>query len=412
MGVQPAGLWRTLPDLTTRGIGASGDAAALVYRAPRVLGPVPGREWRGTVQGGHSVVRLPHPDRWNGKLIVAGIPAVRAETALDVLLSDVVLQRGYAYAASDKATPGLVLREPGRSQGEWALAVSATAEVARQLAREAYGEEAHRVYAMGLSNGGYVVRVLLEQHASLFDGGVDWSGVLWTVGSRHLLAALPVLLSQYDRWVRGGASAAEARARLVDAGLESASEPAWGLYRTRYWAQALWLYGVSLDPAWTVFQQAWDPRWQSDVSPLADYPAAARSRLLEDAIGQLANSGRIGRPLLSIAGEWDCMISFRDHAAAYQKLVAAQGRSTLHRLYGIAGGNHTDALLHDVGTGQQPMAPYCEAALLLLEEWVEQGAEPPPSGQYTAPEALAPGRRLLTPTAQPREGFAAQHGIR
>lgn len=400
------GCWRTLPDLTTRGIGASEDAKALVYRRPRVRGPVPGREWRGTVAGGHSVVRLPRADRWNGKLIVAGIPAVRGETALDVLIADVVLQRGYAYAASDKATPGLVLREAGRSPGDWGLAVSAAAEAARGLARSVYGEEVHRVYAVGLSNGGYVVRVLLEQYPSLFDGGVDWSGVLWATGSGHLLAMLPGLLSQYDRLAHGDAAA---RARLVDAGLEPASEPAWELYRRRYWALTLWLYGAALDPTWSVFQQAWDDRWQWAPSPLADYPAAARRPQLDDAISRFANSGRIGRPLLSLAGEWDCLLPFRNHAAAYQQLVAAQGLGARHRLYGIPGGNHSDGLLHEVGAGQQPMAPYCEAALLLLEQWVEQGALPPPSGRYTAPGALVPGEMLFTPPDQPGDGFAASH---
>lgn len=52
--------------------------------------------------------------------MIGGSPVVRSEYALDMLLSDIVVQAGYAFAACDKATPGLILLDPSRSMEEWA----------------------------------------------------------------------------------------------------------------------------------------------------------------------------------------------------------------------------------------------------------------------------------------------------
>jgi hypothetical protein len=50
------------------------------------------------------VIRLPR--HWNGGLVVSGPPGVRRQYASDVIISDSVLAKGYAYASTDKATAG------------------------------------------------------------------------------------------------------------------------------------------------------------------------------------------------------------------------------------------------------------------------------------------------------------------
>jgi hypothetical protein len=50
------------------------------------------------------VIRLPKD--WNGKLVVTGAPGVRKQYALDFIISDFVLSRGYAFAFTDKGNTG------------------------------------------------------------------------------------------------------------------------------------------------------------------------------------------------------------------------------------------------------------------------------------------------------------------
>jgi hypothetical protein len=60
------------------------------------------------------VIRL--PDRWNGKLVVTGAPGFRRQYATDVLLSDWLVDRGYAYAATDKGNTGPEFHRDGRAR--------------------------------------------------------------------------------------------------------------------------------------------------------------------------------------------------------------------------------------------------------------------------------------------------------
>ena len=57
------------------------------------------------------VIRL--PDKWNGKLVITGAPGVRKQYAQDVEISDHVLARGYAYAATDKGNGGQTFYNDG-----------------------------------------------------------------------------------------------------------------------------------------------------------------------------------------------------------------------------------------------------------------------------------------------------------
>ncbi len=104
----------------------------------------------------------------------------------------------------------------------------------------------------------------------------------------------------------------------------------------------------------------------------------------------LYNTGDLTRPLLSVAGNWDCLIPFKYHAEGYASLVKAAGAEEYHRLYEIERGNHVDGLLTQHKGKQQPVHSYYEAALLYLEEWVEQGNKPPDSGSFESIENFYP----------------------
>src|SRR5712671_1837981 len=49
------------------------------------------------------------PDKWNGRLVVAGASGTRSEFNGDFAWSDYVVQRGYAYASQNKGTMNLTL---------------------------------------------------------------------------------------------------------------------------------------------------------------------------------------------------------------------------------------------------------------------------------------------------------------
>lgn len=380
---------RNTADLTTQGEGVNADAEPLAYGAPRILHPVPGRIWTGWLCQAKAVIRLPAAHLWNGKLLIGGTPAVRNEYALDWLLCDIALQRGYAVATCDKATPGLVLRDVSRSMGEWESAYVALVDEAKRQVLEGYGQMPNRTYIAGISNGGYVVRMMMERHAELFDGGVEWEGVLWHTASRHLMTTLPVCVQDYPiycNW-RGDRTLGERQAalqRLLEAGLAPQSSPFWDVYFMVYWVVSLWLYGRSLDVDWKPFAAEWSNDWLRDPSPLSSYPWQERLDVLAARIQPLANTGRLTKPLLSIAGNWDCLVPYAHHAAAYADLVDEQEAGRWHRMYEIAGGNHVDGLLRGPLQGQQPVQPYFEAALYHLEDWVERGVQPPKSDCYAS----------------------------
>ncbi|CAM3947418.1 tannase/feruloyl esterase family alpha/beta hydrolase [Alicyclobacillus pomorum] len=392
--------FQQVTDLTTNGVGVDADAHPLVAHRPRIHRAIPGRLWTGTIGGARAVLRLPDKSFWNGKLMIGATPAVRNEFSLDLLLSDIVLQKGYAYAACDKGTPQLVLRNPTRQMTEWPENYRKLTEVAGNCVEQVYGTSAEKVYISGVSNGGYITRVMLERFPELYDGGVEWEGVLWHPESRHLLTCLPVYVEQfpvYANW-RGDRTDRErnqALEHLVEAGLHPDSHPYWAQYFMMYWIVSLWLYGRNLDPDWTPFTAEWDNAWLQDPTPLL-YPWRERQGVLKARIEAIANTGRLTKPLLSVAGNWDCLVPFRHNAQAYASLVAEHGAGAFHRLYEIHRGNHVDGMLRTNRGDQQPVHPYYEAALNYLEHWVEHGVQPPDSGKYETVGAFAANMDLYT----------------
>jgi hypothetical protein len=154
-------------------------------------GEIAGIEVTGTLvrDTRSQFVVLKVPAGWNGKLVVGGTPGLRNEFANEVVVAPWVVEQGYAFVTGDKGLHGggddmYNGKHPTRHWGQMMIDL---ARWAGERLEAATGQKAARIYAVGLSNGGYQVRRALEidhervakGEARLFDGGVDWAGAYW-----------------------------------------------------------------------------------------------------------------------------------------------------------------------------------------------------------------------------------------
>jgi pimeloyl-ACP methyl ester carboxylesterase len=275
--------------------------------------------------------------------------------------------------------------------------------VGAQLYLDATFKHPTHTYAVGLSNGGAQVRSLLERYPGIVDGGVDWSGVYWSP-SASILDYLPKFLAAMQAYVASGFSDANAAAAIVAAGYPSDLRGAAG-------HPSLWFEYYANQPSFyadlTTFAYALlvDPQATSSVEPngctpnamnptqlpgtcdatgLADPKVRASyvpSSAARGAIASFAHTGRIRKPLISIAGPADMFITYPNNATPYLKAVNAAGGGSRYWQYLVQGGTHVDPFANSTwGYGLQPQLPFAWAAFNRLVTIVEQGAKPPGAG--------------------------------
>ena len=368
-----------LADLTTAGTVATGhtdpaDWAGL--HAPGTVNPtgVPGVQIDGyfpdtsTFNNTHGwqhdaqfVLRL--PDRWNGGLVITGAPGVREQYANDVVISDWVLAKGYAFASTDKGNSGANFHldgvRPGDAILEWHHRVTQLTIAAEVVAAQRYGRRPGRTIMTGLSNGGYLTRWQLERVPWLYDGGVDWSGTLFTPDGPNLLTFLPPALRAYPRYAAGDPTAA---AELYAAGFAPGSEPTWAFHHTVYWPLTQSIYRQELDPDYT--------------GPEADYDYAGRPQRVRDAVRRISLTGRIGRPLITLHGTLDALLPVSADSDVYAGMVKAKSR---YRYYRVAGGLHVEGIVANYPGLARPMLPCYRAAFEAMESWIAGAGAPPQS---------------------------------
>ena len=250
------------------------------------------------------MIRLPRT--WNGGLVVAGSPGVRAQYANDKAISDYVLSLGYAFAATDKGNTGAastptVCVPATRSSSGTSVRRNCPSR-SRHGVAQYYGRPAREVIAAGISNGGYLVRWQLENHPELFTRGVDLEGTLWTADGPNLFTYLPQAIKGYEQ---------HDPAAIVAAGFDPRSDFLWDYHYTVYWKLTQRIYAAELDPTYTGSEADYD---------YTQRPEAHR------AIKRIALTGKIKKPLITIHGTYDSLLPITQDSDVYAEMVRERTR--------------------------------------------------------------------------------------
>jgi hypothetical protein len=355
--------------------------------------PIPGRRVTGSLGPAQRfVVRI--PDRWNGRLVVAGTPAQRSEFACDRLFGDPLLARGYAYATSNKGEgDGALLLEPGRRitingielprfllpdgrgisfwfhapghrMERWRDDFIAVTERAREIIRASCGREPESTYAIGLSNGGYEVRRAIES-SDLYNGALTWNAALWTPEHNLLVLCKAIEAMEHGDTARIEALGFPPDVRGIDGNT---------LYRKNlliYWYLTAWLHATHLDPSTSLaYGDVTDPgpaeSWNGRISSWRP------TDIVRERIAGFANTGNIRCKLFDLASEYDHLIPPKLHFEPYRDLVTAGGKSEFYRSDLIPGAQHVDPWSEDPNyPGMQLGYPQVMAAFEELSAWVE-----------------------------------------
>jgi alpha-beta hydrolase superfamily lysophospholipase len=383
------------------------------FRTP-ITRAVPGLQITGAMADDADarwVLRL--PESWNGRLVV-GVPGgLRSEFMGDYIFSDFVVQQGYAYASTNKGTLNFFfsepltdalacrlspppaatsaayvhfyLAEPKDTLVEWFRRTREVTELAHGALAAYHERSAERTYLMGISNGGHVVRRLLDESPQKYDGGLDWEGVYWSPGGPNILIDLPAALRPYRDYVFSGFNPLSAAHKaIVDASYPpdiranpptpaNTFSPLIGsLYETHannYWDVTTCLFAKELDPAYDGAPEDYD------------YLARRKSFHLSPRLGKISTEGNIQKPLLTLHGTMDALLPLKRHARPYRDAVVQAGKGALHRLYEVQNANHIERYRQSCCnfTQLEFIQPHAHEAFRRLVAWVESGMPPPPS---------------------------------
>jgi len=355
------------------------------------------------------------PNDWNGRLVVAGASGTRSEFNGDFAWSDYLLQKGYAYASQNKGTLNLRLstaadpqacrlnptsqtyvafydNDPGQSFARWQATMLKAAQVAKMGVAVRYGKTPRYTYGVGTSNGGYQVRRAIELAPALFDGGVDWEGTFVDEGGPNLLTDLPPpLLNLPDTpppYDLNGTAAKNILAAGYPPDITAGAVSLWKNNWNQFWEVTMCQWQKRLDPTYDTYGAG-----------LANYNYYARlsGSDVGSELAAFATTGRIQRPLVTVAGTLDALLPIDHHARAYARKVEAQlssrnddddhdrdrGRDRgknrpAYRLYEVQNGNHIETY-QDTLPQLELIERHAHAAFDALVAHVESNQPLPPN---------------------------------
>ncbi len=377
------------------------------------------------------LIRLPND--WNGKLVVAGASGTRSEFNGDFAWSDYVVQKGYAYASQNKGVLNLKIvnpssptppatdpapcrlnpalgfwvhffdDDPEKPFTQWTQYIITAAQLARQALKANYDHYPTRTYAVGTSNGGYQVRRAMEEAPDLFDGGVDWEGTFIGPNGPNILIDLPPAIKNFPDYVASGFDPnSQAALNIKAAGyppdIVIGKLSLWGLYWAQFWEVTQCQWQKRFDPTWPTYFDG-----LNNVDGTGGYDYFARTALDPSIVAQVAavaTTGKIKRPLITMAGTMDALLPIKRGARAYEAVVNAsrkgndEDREAQYRLYEVQNGNHIETF-KDTFAQLEFIQPHAQRAFDLLVNHVENNAALPPS------QCIPRGGAIADAPAQP-----------
>ena len=119
---------------------------------------------------------------------------------------------------------------------------------------------------------------------------------------------------------------------ILAAGFAPGSEFLWDDHYAVHWDLIQRTYSEELDPEWECAAEAGTPFCQSGLPSCdADYDYASRPVSVRAAIDKVANTGRIGKPLLTLHGTLDTLLPISARRAKLGKRCGFSSRVTFRR---------------------------------------------------------------------------------
>jgi pimeloyl-ACP methyl ester carboxylesterase len=352
------------------------------------------------------VLRYPeNVERWNRRLVIgahggtggdrfdlSGKVIGTDETALDDVVGDYAVEKGFAYASVDRdgygATPeGLAL-------------TYAFTEKMQARVREAFEQDVTHTYLVGLSMGGGITRHAAEDPEKVYDGTLliaGGAGDLPTGLERQ--AELAVLWPEVDPKTHPDLDDGDGKVRAY---AEAVGTPVA--------ARAYWPFigaGASLENLKNSLKQYGLAGLSDEQLRSFDIDEHRNNKNFQDAIRKANTTGRILVPTIEVVGSFDDFV-LRE-IRAYEKKVEQASTTDRHRLYIVEGVWHISddddaiesfayiAKRRRLGQNTQNAmlsgASYLPAvweAFMHLDRWVTEKTPPPPNQEVLPGQALRP----------------------
>jgi hypothetical protein len=259
---------------------------------------------------------------------------------------------------------------------------------------------------VGTSNGGYQVRRAVESAPELFDGGVDWEGTFVDEHAPNLLTDLPAAILNFPDYVASGFDANGTAARNIRAAgyppdIVAGSASLWANYSNSFWEVTHCQWQKRLDPAWDTYAAG---------AGNYNYVSRLAASDVGDQVASFATTGRIQRPLITVAGTMDALLPIDHHARAYARKVAAaqagpgaaeghraserEGPRAAYRLYEVQNGNHIETY-QDTFPQLELIQSHAQRAFDLLVDHVTHGTSLPPD------QCIGRGGAIASSPSQP-----------